>query len=369
MTLLLSNRDVAQASTMREVVEHLEQSFKDQALGRTVDRPRSHANTPLAGDTLGDRFYEFKSMDGSVQRLRVHALRLNSNVIVQDTSGGNRRWEVEAAAPGGTMCGLLLLFSIDTGELLAIMKDRHLQEMRVGATSALAAKAMARSGSHVVGLFGTGGLAGPQVQGLAACLDLTRIKVYSPNEDHRTRFVERMRKQLQIEVVAAREPREVVAGSDIVACATNSFQPVFDGRWLEPGQHVNSVQAWELDRISFERARYVVVRSMVQSVYAHMGDEGTWQEPIREDIRELVQPKLCTLGEALLAKVRRGSEREITLHGGTGSGGSSGLGGTQFAAIGHLIYQKAVKLGLGRELPSEWFLQKQARDVLYPERE
>jgi ornithine cyclodeaminase/alanine dehydrogenase-like protein (mu-crystallin family) len=263
----------------------------------------------------------------------------------------------------------LLLFSVDTGELLAIMKDRHLQEMRVGATSALAARAMARKESSVAGLFGSGGLAGPQLLGLASCFKLTQVKVYSPSEDHRRRFVERMRERLQVEVVAAREPREVVAGSDIVACATNSFQPVFDGRWLEPGQHVNSVQAWELDRTTFERARHVIVRSMVQSIYAQMGDEGTWQEPIREDVREIVQPKLCTLGDALLGKVHRQSEGEITLHGGTGSGGSSGLGGTQFAAIGHLIYQKAVKLGLGRDLPSEWFLQKQARDVLYPERE
>jgi hypothetical protein len=39
MTLLLSNRDVARAITMRETVEHLEISFKDQALGRLLARP------------------------------------------------------------------------------------------------------------------------------------------------------------------------------------------------------------------------------------------------------------------------------------------------------------------------------------------
>lgn len=214
--------------------------------------------------------------------------------------------------------------------------------------------------------WGTGGQAGPQLHGLACCFKLSRVKVYSPNEDHRKEFASRLCAELGIEVVPVGTPKEVVAGSDIVACATSSFKPVFDGEWLEPGQHVNSVQAWELDRRTFERARYVVVRSHVQSLYSHMGEQGTWQEPIRNDIREIVEPKLCTLGEALLGTVRRQTDEEITLHGGSGSGGSSGLGGTQFAAIGHLIYEKAMKLGVGRELPSEWFLQKQARDVWYP---
>lgn len=35
--------------------------------------------------------------------------------------------------------------------------------------------------------------------------------------------------------------REAVEGVDVVVCATSSNVPVFDGNWLEPGQHVVTV--------------------------------------------------------------------------------------------------------------------------------
>jgi hypothetical protein len=31
--------------------------------------------------------------------------------------------------------------------------------------------------------------------------------------------------------------------------------------------------------------------------------------------------------------------------------------GVQFAALGYCIWQRARRLGLGREIPAEWFLQ------------
>ena len=36
-------------------------------------------------------------------------------------------------------------------------------------------------------------------------------------------------------------PEEAVRGVDIVLTATNSSVPVFDGNWLEPGQHVTTI--------------------------------------------------------------------------------------------------------------------------------
>ena len=47
----------------------------------------------------------------------------------------------------------------------------------------------------------------------------------------------------------------------------------------------------------------------------------------------------------------RTSERDITMY---INGGNQGL---QFAAVGWITYEKARELGLGRELPTEWFLQ------------
>ena len=64
-----------------------------------------------------------------------------------------------------------------------------------------------------------------------------------------------------IEVVAVDDPRQVVAGADVICCATNAMKPVFDGDWLEDGQIVVSIansdvtnKRSEVDRRTFERA-------------------------------------------------------------------------------------------------------------------
>ena len=67
--------------------------------------------------------------------------------------------------------------------------------------------------------------------------------------------------------------------------------------------------------------------------------------------------KVRTLGEIMAGKsVGRTSNGDITLFTGSGSGGSAGLG-TQFVAVGAMIYKRAKEQGLGQELPTDWFLQ------------
>jgi ornithine cyclodeaminase/alanine dehydrogenase-like protein (mu-crystallin family) len=48
-------------------------------------------------------------------------------------------------------------------------------------------------------------------------------------------------KLVEAEFVAVDTPREVMRGADVVICATNSNGPVFDGAWIEPGQHIVTV--------------------------------------------------------------------------------------------------------------------------------
>ena len=64
---------------------------------------------------------------------------------------------------------------------------------------------------------------------------------------------------------AVDEPRTVVSGADIVVTATNSRSPVFDGSWLEPGVHVETIVGTdqsaagsEIDREAVRRAELIV---------------------------------------------------------------------------------------------------------------
>jgi ornithine cyclodeaminase/alanine dehydrogenase-like protein (mu-crystallin family) len=333
MTLLLDNDDVRQVLRMRDCIDALEQAFTDYATGEAVNRPRSHTYT-----ALGDgRHHLLKSMDGSISRLGVHALRVTSDLIHEHDG---RRDKV-AAAPGGRYVGFVLLFDIERLVPLALVHDGHLQRMRVGATSALAARHLARASARVAGVVGAGWQAGAQVDGLRATFDLDDVRVYAPTRDKLELFCS------EHEARPAASVREAIDGADVVVLATNSREPVLDGAWLERGQHVNSVQRRELDARTLERADVVVVRSREQPTF-HFSPGHAPGEAATRTLNGAVE-----LGEVITGAAGRRSQDEITLF--TGGGGL----GIQFAAVAEHVYRAASAAGVGRELPDEWFTQEE----------
>src|SRR5204862_615822 len=91
----------------------------------------------------------------------------NSDIVTFPKKGNNVRRETVAAAPGARYTGLVLLFSTENGEPLAIMPDGVMQRMRVGAANGLGVKYLARKDASTVGILGSGWQAGAQL--MAAC--------------------------------------------------------------------------------------------------------------------------------------------------------------------------------------------------------
>ena len=65
---------------------------------------------------------------------------------------------------------------------------------------------------------------------------------------------------------------------------------------------------------------------------------------------------MIELGSIVAGIDGRSDAEQITLFTGSHSGASSGLG-IQFAAVGHAVMSRAREMGLGQELPTEWFTQ------------
>lgn len=352
MTLLLSNDDVVRVLDPAACIDALEVAFRDLAVGEAVNRPRSHTYTPL-GD---GHWYLFKSMDGAVPRLGVHAIRLSSDHTHELARDGKRRREKLPMAPGGRYVGLVLLFDIRTLEPLAIIQDGELQRMRVGCTSALAAKHLARADARAVGLIGSGWQAETQLLALTKVRDLREIRAYSTNTQRLRAFCAEMSTRIGIDVRAVASARDAVDGADIVACATNSHDPVIDGSWLVRGQHVNSVQSHELDAATLERASAIVVRSSEPATFHHPPGSAPVEVAEVKHLDPHLAGKVVELGEVVCGRAGRRSGDDITLFTGGGLGASSGLG-IQFAAVGHAVYEAAKAAGLGRELPTEWLTE------------
>ena len=80
-----------------------------------------------------------------------------------------------------------------------------------------------------------------QVKHNCAVTDLEEVRVFSTSQERRDKFARRIVELIGVKAVPVAHPREAVEGCDIVTTATNSNEPVFDGEWLRPGTHVNTM--------------------------------------------------------------------------------------------------------------------------------
>jgi len=353
MTLILSNDDVGKLLTMPECIDVLEEAYVELAEGRGVSRTRSDCFTPTSRE---DALYSLKSMDGVIPKLGVGAVRINSDIITWPKKGNNVRREKVPAAPGNRYVGIVLLFSTENGEPLAIFPDGVMQRMRVGAANGLGAKYLARKNAKTVGILGSGWQAGAQLMAVCAIRDIAAIRCFSPNVENCVAFSRQMSEALGVEVVAAGAPEEAIRGADIVMCATNTVDPVFFEHWIEPGMHLSSIKRPEIEEKAVKRADRVAI---------HV-NEGT---PIHVTTKDLVVPeksngrgwevgggidfdKLPTLPYLVTGRAEgRKSDKEVTCF-------INNLGlGYQFAAAGALLYRKAKESGAGHDLPTDWFTE------------
>ena len=143
-----------------------------------------------------------------------------------------------------------LLWNAQTARLHCVMIG-EITERRVGLSSLMALRTAATSGvgfrhlvrhdARIAGVFGAGGQALHKVLALHNERRIETYKVFSRHAEHRETFCARMASLVDAEFVPVTTPKEAVAGCDVVICATSSNVPVFDGAWLEPGQHVVTV--------------------------------------------------------------------------------------------------------------------------------
>ena len=354
MTLLLNNAEVEQALIPAETIEATESVYRELAEGAAFNRPRSQVYLPVESTANPGFRYRFKSQEGGSPGTGVWALRITSDMAGHSFTAGVKRRRILPVATGNRYCGLVILFDIERIEPIAIMPDGVIQKLRVAALSAVGAKYLAPRRPRVLGLFGSGWQAGAHLEYLCSLYDFDQIKVFSPNEEHRRAFAESMARKLGRPIVAAASARETVEGSDIVQAATASWDAVFDGHWVEKGMYVASIGGSDASNKRREIDDETIVRADLYVVHSKEVARLDQSPDIWEVAQKGIKPwdSIQEIQDLLTGKVTgRTNENQITVfNNNTGAG-------TQFAALGAAVLKRAKELGLGRELPTEWFLE------------
>ena len=209
-----------------------------------------------------------------------------------------------------------------TGRELARVEAETLTALRTAASSAVATDLLARKNASVLGIFGTGKQAKAHVQALKTARKISRVLIYSRSTARREKFAKETSEN-GIEVRPIAKPLEIVRDADILVLATNSTKPLFPGRLVRMGTHVNAVgaatpEAREIDT-EFVKRSIIVVDSKAQALASY----GDIMKPLKQGA--IRKSQIRELGDLLLhpEKLNR-SDEDVTLF---KSGGVAALDG------------------------------------------
>ena len=321
--LLLTRADLERVLDPAAAIIAVESAFREAAAGRAPALPR--AVLPIAKGGV------FLAMISALPRR--HALGAKLVSVVE----ANRRRGLP------TLHASYVLSDPETGAPLAFMEAGFLTAIRTGAVSAVAAKYLARPESRHLACFGAGVQAEFQLRCLNAVLSVESIAVVGRDPARAHAFAQRMRDALGVPVEVTRDRRAAAREADVVTCATTSSRPVFSGRDLRPGAHVDAVGAFkpttrEVDTETVKRARVVV--DTYHGAWAEAGDliipikaGAVSRRHIRAELAEVVTRE----------KPGRTRPDDITLFKSVGWA-------PEDAASARLAYDRAMARGIGTEV-------------------
>lgn len=373
--LILNNDDVAQLLTMADCIRVQEDAFRKIPTGGAIHRPRIDIYMPCERD---DGYYRWSTMEGANDGYL--AIRMKSDIMTWPRDEQGNWTEEKYCIRPGTYCGIIYLLSCRNGEPLAFIHDGVLQHMRVGGGAAIGVKYLSRPDSHVVGMIGSGGMARTFLEAFTCVRDVKLCKVYSPNAERREHYAAEMRKTLGIEVRPVDSAREAVRGVDILSTCTDSMRPVYDAGWLEKGMHVTNLGRREQPDAAAAKfdvvvrqgtaglqmrqtARFQAERGLSPAAYLGGSEEEMKRVPAKN-----AQPGFGGDTPEFNDRGRGGDKPEFAdLVTGKSKGRTSrdqitfyrnvGNQGLQFSCVGGWVYECARNRKIGREIPTEWFLQ------------
>lgn len=232
--LILKPADLQGLVSMKEVIDAIEQGYRESTEYPVINGPRRRVHSPA-----GVRVSNFP---GGVHALGVMGAQVRAELVVQE--GTNQRYEHREHP-------VHVLHDSNTGQLLAVMFG-EIDEKTIGPTSLMAFRTAATSGvgfrhlvrndARTVGLFGSGGQAANQLLALKTERpSVSHVKVYSRDPENRRNFAEKYGAQFDIDIVPVETPDVLIEDVDVVLCATNTNVELFDGNRLVAGQHVTGI--------------------------------------------------------------------------------------------------------------------------------
>lgn len=235
----------------------------------------------------------------------------------------------------------VILIHPETGDVMAVIEGGWITAMRTAAVSAVATDILANPDSETLGVFGAGVQGRSHIQAIRKVRPIKNVKIYDVLQDKAKDLADEFRQKVDdCRFQAVDNPDAAVAGSDIVVTVTSSENPVFDGKLLEKGIHINAVGSYkphvrEVDDETIRKANL-----FVDSRAASLIEAGDLIIPLKKGLITQNDIK-AELGELVLGKKEgRKTHDEITYFKSVGMA-------VQDIAVAKAVYEKALEKNRG----------------------
>ena len=327
MVRILTKANVAELLNMVDALEYVEEAYKQLTLGNAFVPQRIAITDPAPGLTL--------VMPGIIGG-EMSAL---ATKIVSVYKKNPEKYNMP------TVLAKIMIQDINTGDIVGIMDGSLITAMRTGAATGVSVKYLARKDSKVMSIYSAGVQAKKQVSGVYYGLNqkLEKCKVFDLKKETAEIFKSEIEKELGIEVEISESSDDLLLNTDIIVAATTSTTPIFSGDKVPEGVHISSIgahapDARELDTTTIKKAS-LLVAGLKEACIAEAGD---YIIPINEGV--ISESDIVSIGNIITGKISsRSSDTEITVFKSVGIS-------AQDVAVGKLVYDRALKEGIGQDI-------------------
>lgn len=137
--------------------------------------------------------------------------------------------------------GAVLLFSPETGELLAMMNASAITAIRTAAVSGVATDLLARVDAGNLAMLGSGVQARAHLVAMSHVRFIKRCRIASRHIEHARKFAEEMRPDFPFALEPVETIEEALDGADLIVTATTAVEPIVSREWISAGAHLNVV--------------------------------------------------------------------------------------------------------------------------------
>ena len=293
--LVLDNSQIRELLPMRDCIELMADALSSLARGEVFQPLRTIIHPPEARGLLG-LMPAYRTGEHGAFGMKAICVFPGNPAIGKDAHQG-----------------AVMLFSRETGELMALMNASEITATRTAAVSAVATRILTHVYAHNLAIIGAGVQARTHLVALDAVRSIKQARVACRNIEHAQELVREMQPQFSFPIEAVTSNEEAVRGADLIVTATSSQKPVINKEWISPGAHINAIGTHSPNSREIDSATMAAARIFVDRRESALNEAGDYLLAANAGLIN-ADSIVAEIGELLIGtKSGRTSADEITL--------------------------------------------------------